>query len=163
MSSAPESAPLFGSVGPSDWAASPVAPVPADSPEPPLESGVSPPPVCAPWTTTVPRMFGCGVQMYENVPASLKVCERLSPAGKMPVSNAPFDEVAEWGVGPLFTQVTVSPTPTVIVPGLKSKSTMVTEPLAAARAVGLGLGFGFGAVSRSSARTWGSGAGGAGP
>src|SRR5918995_427894 len=148
MSSAPESAPLFGSVGPSDWAASPVAPVPADSPEHPLESGVSPPPVCAPWTTTVPRMFGCGVQMYENVPAS----------------NAPFDEVAEWGVGPLFTQVTVSPTPPVIVPGLKSKSTMVTEPLAAARAVGLGfgLGFGFGAASRSSARTWGSGAGGAG-
>src|SRR5688572_23359184 len=140
MRSAPESAPLFGSVGASDWAASPVAPVPADSPEPALESGVSPPPVCAAWTTTVPRMFGCGVQMYENVPASLKVCERLSPAGKMPVSNAPFDEVAECGVGPLFTQVTVSPTPTVIVPGLKLKSTMVTEPLAAARAVGFGLG-----------------------
>jgi hypothetical protein len=75
----------------------------------------------------------------------------------MPVSNAPLDEVAECGVGPLFTQVTVSPTLTVIVPGLKLKSTMLTEPLAAAIAFGLGLG----ASSRSSARTCGSGGGGA--
>jgi hypothetical protein len=67
------------------------------------------------------------------------------------VSNAPLDEVAECGVGPLLTQVTVSPSLIVIVAGLKLKSTIATDPLAAASAIG--LGFGFAASSRSSART----------
>jgi hypothetical protein len=40
-------------------------------------------------------MFGCGVQMYEKVPASLNVCERLCPAWKMPVSKLPSGAVAE--------------------------------------------------------------------
>ena len=67
----------------------PLAPV-----SPVLESGVSPP-LCEACTTIVPCMFGCGVQMYENVPASLKVCERLCPAGKIPVSKLPSGAVAE--------------------------------------------------------------------
>ena len=68
---------------------SPLAPV-----SPVLESGVSPP-LCEAWTTIVPCMFGWGVQMHENVPASLKVWERLCPAGKIPVSKLPSLAVAE--------------------------------------------------------------------
>ena len=71
--------------------------------------------VCAACTTTVPFMNGCGVQMYANVPASSKVCERLCPFGKMPVSKLPSLAVAECGVGPLLVQVTVSPWLIVIV------------------------------------------------
>ena len=67
------------------------------------------PPLCEACTTIVPCMFGCGVQMYEKVPALVKVCERLCPAGKIPVSKLPSGAVAEWAVGPLFVQVTVSP------------------------------------------------------
>src|SRR5918995_1348263 len=100
--------------------------------------------------------------MYASVPASLNVCDRLWPFGKIPVSNTPLDEVAECGVGPLFTQVTVSPWLIVIVPGPKEKSEIVTDPLAAATA----FGWGSGASARSSARNCGAGAGagsGAGP
>ena len=50
--------------------------------------------------------------------------------------NAPLDDVAECGVGPSLTQVTVSPWLMVIVPGPNVKSVIVTEPLAAARALG---------------------------
>jgi hypothetical protein len=102
----------LGSDGPASLcAASAPVPVPDEPPVPPpspaLESGVSP--LCEARTTIVPCMFGCGVQMYENVPASLKVCEPLSPAGRMPVSKLPLGAVAECALGPLFVQVTVSP------------------------------------------------------
>src|SRR5918992_2244019 len=95
--------------------------------------------------------------MYAKVPVWLNVCERLWPAGKMPVSKLPSDAVAECEVGPSLFQVTVSPTLTVIVPGLNEKSTMVTDPSAAATA----LGAGFFSL-RSSARNRGSGGAGSG-
>src|SRR5215211_5819769 len=71
----------------------------------------------------------------------------------MPVSNAPFVEVAECAEGPLLAQVTVSPWSMVIVPGVKLKSAMVTEPLAAATAFGSGVRV----PAPSSARNVGSG------
>ena len=130
-------------------------------------SGVSPPlgDAC---TTIVPGMFGCGVQMYANVPASLKVCERLCPSGKMPVSKLPSGEVDECGVGPSFVQVTVSPCWIVICAGANWKSATVTEPLAAAVARGFclrsraGCSAGAGAAACSGAAAGCSGAGAAG-
>src|SRR5215218_11502753 len=76
----------------------------------------------------------------------------------MPVWNEPSFAVAECGVGPLLFQVTVSPVLTVIVAGVKLKSAIVTEPLAAAIAFGLAAAR-FSA--RSSARNCGSGGAGA--
>src|SRR5215211_3932972 len=55
--------------------------------------------------------------------------------------------------GPLLAQVTVSPWSMVIVPGVKLKSAMVTEPLAAATAFGSGVRL----PAPSSARNVGSG------
>src|SRR3954447_26140943 len=52
----------------------------------------------------------------------------------MPVSK-PLP-VAEWPCLPVLVQVTVSPAFTVIVPGLKLKSTIETEPGPAATATG---------------------------
>ena len=136
---------------------------------PVLESGVSPP-LCEACTTTVPCMFGWGVQMYENVPASLKVCERLCPAGKIPVSKLPSGAVAECAVGPSFVQVTVSPWLIVICAGANWKSEIVTEPLAAALALtfclrsraGCSAGAGAAGCSGAAAGCSGAGAGAAG-
>ena len=44
----------------------------------------------------------------------------------------------------MFTQVTVSPWVMVSEPGVKLKSAVVAEPLAAAMALALGSGFSFG-------------------
>ena len=75
------------------------------------------------------------------------------------MSKLPSLAVAECPVGPLFVQVTVSPTLTVTVPGENWKSLIVTPVEAAAMASGLSFSARPGASSRS---TCGSAAGGRG-
>lgn len=67
------------------------------------------------------------------------------------MSKLPPFAVAECGVRPLFVQVTVSPTWTVIVLGRNLKSSIVTEPAAATRA--------FGALRFARGEAWPAGAG----
>ena len=67
----------------------------------------------------------------------MNVCEPLPPLLRMPVSKLPSLAVAECAVGPLFDQVTVSPTFTVAPLGENLKSLIVTPVEAAARATGL--------------------------
>ena len=56
----------------------------------------------------------------------MNVCEALPPFLMIPVSKLPLRAVAVWGLGPLFIQVTVSPTCTVIVLGVNWKSAIPT-------------------------------------
>ena len=57
--------------------------------------------------------------------------EALWPFCKTPVSKLPLFAVAVWGLGPLLSHSIVSPTCTVIAPGVKLKSAMVTPGSAA--------------------------------
>jgi hypothetical protein len=50
------------------------------------------------------------------------VCDARWPSFSTPVSKLPLLAVAVWGLGPLFVQVMVSPTLTVIVAGANLKS-----------------------------------------
>src|SRR6478672_7175481 len=99
-----------------------------------LEEVPLPPPEEAAVTTTVPFMNGCGVQWNEYVPALEKVWEPLAPFARTPVSKEPSSAVAEWPLGPLLLQVTVSPAVTVIVLGVNLKSLIVSPPAARATA-----------------------------
>ena len=113
--------------------AEPLPESPSPAPEP-----VSPPasPPDAAFTSTVPFMNGCGVQMYWNVPAVSKVSDRLLPLPNVPVSKLPSSAVAEWATSSLFLHVTVSPTSTVIDFGENAKFSIVTVVEAAAVAIG---------------------------
>ncbi len=77
-------------------------------------------------TTIVPFMNGWIAQMYAKVPALVNVCEALWPFFRVPVLKLPSLAVAVWLLGPLLVQVTVSPTWTVIVPGVNLKSEIVS-------------------------------------
>ena len=57
--------------------------------------------------------------------------EALWPFCKTPVSKLPLFAVAVWGLGPLLSHSIVSPTCTVIAPGVKLKSAIVTPGSAA--------------------------------
>lgn len=59
--------------------------------------------------------------------------EALWPFCKTPVSKLPLFAVAVWGLGPLLSHSMVSPTCTVMAPGVKLKSAMVTPGSAALR------------------------------
>src|SRR5438067_8396874 len=93
-----------------------------------------------------PRMNGCGLQKYQYTPALSNLKLNESPAFNSPESHVPLSAVVVCAVGPLLFQVIVVPggTATPKVPGLKSKSSIVT--LVTERAV---------------APTWVAGAGGA--
>jgi hypothetical protein len=61
------------------------------------------------------------------------VTDALWPFCKIPVLKLPLLAVAVWALGPLLSHWTVSPTWTVIVPGVKLKSAMVTPGSVALR------------------------------
>ena len=60
-------------------------------------------------TTIVPDIFGCGVQWYGNVPASLNVNANVSPWAMSPESNIPVSEVTVCATTSWFVQQTVVP------------------------------------------------------
>ena len=70
------------------------------------------------------------------MPAWLKVCEALAPFDSTPVLKLPSLAVAVCAVGPSLVQVIVSPTWTVIVPGVNLKSEIVSLAAPAAWASG---------------------------
>jgi len=141
---APMSAPVFGRLELEDVPL-PLLELPVSLEEPELPDEVEPVPLADPdapppppeeaaVTTTVPFMKGCGVQWNEYVPALEKVCEPLAPLLRTPVSKDPSSAVAEWPLGPLLLQVTLSPAVTVIVLGVNLKSLIVSPPAAWATA-----------------------------
>jgi hypothetical protein len=60
------------------------------------------------------------------VPAVVNVCEALWPFFRVPVLKLPLLAVAVWLVGPLFVQVTLSPTWIVSDAGVNLKSEIVS-------------------------------------
>ena len=84
----------------------------------------------------------------------------LSPASSREVEKP--SPTALWGSSPAFTQVTLSPTSTVMVAGEKLKSRIWTEPEAAATARGLAAGSAGAGVGGGGGAGVGVGAGGGG-
>jgi hypothetical protein len=68
------------------------------------------------------------------------VCDPLAPFFRLPVSKLPSDAVAVCGAVSWLVQVTVSPTLTVTVAGLKAKPWIGTLNEPAARALGAARG-----------------------
>ncbi len=68
------------------------------------------------------------------------MCDPLAPFFRLPVSKLPSDAVAVCSAVSSFVQVTVSPTLTVTVVGLKAKPWIGTACEAAARALGAARG-----------------------
>lgn len=83
-------------------------------------------------TRTVPRIVGWIEHKYEKLPALANLTEPLFPDATSPVSKP--SPVAVWVALPLLVHVTESPSATVTVAGENLKSSIATEPDAAARA-----------------------------